>query len=207
MPDNDWSKFPFPPNKHLHFSPLRRIQQPKDSDGISHNVLVQTEEMSCGVAAAAMLIDLRRRSPGGPAAEMRLKQIAGRFPGSMVEQDKKWKSQGPCSGHQGSQVTNIEKLLLNEGISISATWHRWQERAGTDTLALERIRTQPALLLWGWYDAAGVSRNGGHFTVAARVTKGGKVVILDPWDGTLSEISAGNRYKGSGLLDAAVYTG
>ena len=85
MSDSDWSTHPFPPNKHLHFSPLRRIQRHKDSDGVLHHVLVQTEEMSCGPAAAAMLIDIwhHRRKPGGPDAEMRLKQIAGRFPGSM----------------------------------------------------------------------------------------------------------------------------
>jgi Papain-like cysteine protease AvrRpt2 len=209
MPDNDWSKYPFPPNQHLHFSPLRRIQQHKDSDGVLHDVLVQTEEMSCGLAAAAMLIDIwhHRRKSGGPDAEMRLKQIAGRFPGSMVEQDTKWKSQGPSSGHEGSQVTNIEKLLLRERIPITAVWHRWQEKANTAALALGRIHHRPALLLWGWYDASGNNRNGGHFTVAARVTKAGNVVILDPWDGSLAEISRAARYNGSGMLDAAVYTG
>jgi hypothetical protein len=123
-----------------------------------------------------------------------------------VQEDLEKKSQGPNSGHRGSYVTNIEKLLLYEGIPITAVWHRSEEKRGTSALATGRIRHRPALLLWGWYDASG-GRHGGHFTVAARVTKTGKVVILDPLDGTLSEIQALGSYKGNGLLDAAVYTG
>lgn len=209
MSGTDWSTHPFPPNQHLHFSPLRRIQEHRDSDGVLHNVLVQTEEMSCGIAAAAMLIDIWHgaATPGGPDFEMRLKQIAGRFPGSMVEQDKIWGSQGPNSHHEGSQVTNIERLLLHEHIPITGVWHGWRERTGTNALAAGRIRHRPALLLWGWYDAAGQNRNGGHFTVAARVTRSGRIVILDPWDGSLSEITRTQRYQTSGMLDAAVYTG
>ena len=138
---------------------------------------------------------------------MRLKQVAGQFSGSMVTQDQIFKSQGPGSGHGGSLATNIEQLLLHEGIGIVAVWHRWQEKAGSDALALGRIHHRPALLLWGWYDAAGNNRQGGHFTVGARVTKASKVVILDPWDGSLAEIERRARYQGAGMLDAAVYTG
>ena len=209
MSDDGWAKHPFPPNKHLHYSPLRRIQQHKDSDGVQHNVLVQTEEMSCGLAAATMIIDLwrHRGQPSGPSAEMRLKQIAGQFAGSMVEEDQEHKSQGPHSGHKGSRATNIEQLLLHEGIGIAAVWHRWQEKPDSDALALGRIHHRPALLLWGWYDAAGNNRQGGHFTVGARVTKTNRVVILDPWDGSLAEIERRARYKGAGMLAAAVYTG
>ena len=43
--------------------------------------------------------------------------------------------------------------------------------------------------------------------VAARVTRAGKVVILDPWDGSLTEIQAGAPYQVSGMLEAAIYTG
>lgn len=209
MSGNDWSTHPFPPDHHLHFSPLRRIQEHQDSDGVTHLVLVQTEEMSCGIACAAMLIDLwhRASTPGGPEFERRLKEIAGRFPGSMVEQDRIWGSQGPNSHHEGSQVTNIERLLLHEHIPITAVWHGWRERTGTNALERPRIRHRPALLLWGWYDAAGQTRSGGHFTVAARVTTAGRIVILDPWDGSMSEITRTQRYKVSGMLDAAVYTG
>jgi hypothetical protein len=209
MPDNNWSKHPFPPNQHLHFSPLRRIQRHKDSDGVLHNVLVQTEEMSCGLAAAAMLIDIwrHRRKPGGPDAEMRLKQIAGRLPGlSVVAEDNRVHSQGPRSGHRGSHVSNIETLLSHERVPITAVWYGWVEKPGTAALALGRIHHRPALLLWAWYNGAGTKIRG-HFTVAARVTKAGDAVILDPWDGSMAELARAARYQGSGMLEAAVYTG
>ena len=202
---NDWSKHPFPPNRHVHFSPLRRVQQRKDSDGVAHQILVQTEEMSCGPAAVAILISLCRHQPLGTAADMRLKTVAARFAGSMAEQDEKWKSQGPNSGHQGSYLANIENVLVHEHIPIAASWHRWQEKSSTAVVAQGRVHHSPALLLWGWYEQS--QRVGGHFTVAARVTRAGKVVILDPWDGSLAEIAAGALYKGSGMLDAAIYTG
>jgi hypothetical protein len=57
MSDKSWTR-PFAPAKHLHFSPLRRVQQVTDSDGNAYDILVQSEEMSCGLAASAMLIDL-----------------------------------------------------------------------------------------------------------------------------------------------------
>lgn len=202
---NDWSKHPFPPNQHLHFSPLRRVQELQDSDGVAHQILVQTEEMSCGPAAAAMAISLYRHEPLGIAPDMRLKMVAARFPGSMAEQDEKSKSQGPNSGHQGSYLANIENLLVHEHIPIVASWHRWQEKSSTAIIAQGRVHHSPALLLWGWYQQS--RRLGGHFTVAARVTRAGRVVILDPWDGSLTEILAGAPYKLSGMLDAAIYTG
>ena len=130
-----WATHPFPPGGHLHFSPLRRVQERTDSDGIRHRILVQTEEMSCGPAACAM--------------------------------DRIWRSQGPASGHEGSQVTNLERLLQDQRIRIRGIWHRWTERAGTNALALGYIRQHPCLLLWGWYDGRG-NRNGGHFTVGCK---------------------------------------
>ncbi|WP_376088575.1 hypothetical protein ACE7GA_16360 [Roseomonas sp. CCTCC AB2023176] len=203
-----WATHPFPPGGHLHFSPLRRVQERQDSDGVTHRILVQTEEMSCGPAACAMLMDLwnGQQHADASAWEMRLKAIAGRFPGSMVEQDRIWRSQGPASGHEGSQVTNLERLLQSQRVRIRGIWHRWTERAGTNALALGYIRQHPCLLLWGWYDARG-NRNGGHFTVGARVTSQHKVVVLDPWDGSLGEVTSTGNYMGNGQLDAVVYTG
>lgn len=123
----------------------------------------------------------------------------------MVEQDDRRGSQGRNSGHEGSRIDNIEELLLHELIPITATWHR-QTMADNAALDLGRIHHRPALLLWGRYDASG-KRNGGHFTVAARVTKAGDAVVLDPWDGTIAELPRAARYKGSYMLDVAVYTG
>lgn len=52
---SDWTR-PFPPNKHLHFSPLRRTQVCTDSDGKRYLVFVQNEEFSCALAPTTILI-------------------------------------------------------------------------------------------------------------------------------------------------------
>ena len=80
-----------------------------------------------------------------------------------------------------------------------------EEKSSTASIAQGHVHHSPALLLGGWYQQS--RRVGGHFTVAARVSRAGKVVILDPWDGSLTEIQAGAPYKVCGLLDAAIYTG
>lgn len=192
---------PFEPNKHLHFSPLLRTQSGKDSDGRSYALFVQNEEQSCGLAAAAMLINLVSPVPvtDPSALEAQLKLIAANFPASLAESDRLW-----ARGEQefGSGLYNIQKLLLSQGIYARTVWRR----GGVIQLD-PRSLNEPAIVLWGWYPNGiqGV-RKGGHFTVAASVTKSGKIVILDPWGGVLTEVAVGGMYKSSGQLDAVIYT-
>lgn len=200
MSTNPWVR-PFPPGKHLHFSPLRRIQQATDSDGNSYDILVQTEEMSCGVAAAAILIDLyEKTSSAGPDAEARLKKIAAGFPGSLVDSDKLW-----AKGEDyGSTADNIEKLLGSQGVPVTYKDACWLKKAGS-TIIIEASRLRrPAAILWGWYTNG--KRHGGHFTVAARMTSAGNVVILDPWDGSLTELPKSHPYNGNGIAECILYT-
>jgi hypothetical protein len=205
MSDTSWSR-PFPPGRHLHFSPLRRIQQAVDSDGSAYDVLVQNEEMSCGVAAAAMLVDLYRRvcEAGMADAEARLKKIAAQFPGSLVESDRLW-AQGK---EFGSTADNIEQLLKSQKIPITAKAARWLDtNNATPVIQTSRLQ-KPAMILWGWYrNGLSGKRSGGHFTVAACATKRGTIVILDPWDGSLSEVMPGLTYHGTGYADCILYTG
>src|SRR4051812_7013441 len=157
MSDTTWVR-PFPPGKHLHFSPLRRVQQATDSDGNGYDILVQTEEMSCGLAAAAMLIDRYNQICGlnPPDAEARLKAIAARFPGSLVESDRKW----PSGQEFGSTADNIEQLLKQQKVPVAAKEARWLSRTrSSPVLNIGRLRT-PAAILWGWYSNG--RRNGGH---------------------------------------------
>jgi len=199
---SSWSK-PFPPNQHLHFSPLRRLQSATDSDGTAYSILVQTEEMSCGVAAAAMIMDLiiGHAQPAGPDAEQRLKQIAAQFLGSLVESDRRW-----STGHDyGSTVANIAMLLKHQNVAVSSV----ETRTAKAPLVVQLSRLgKPAALLWGWYPS-GITgkRTGGHFTVGAAMTSRAGIVILDPWDGSLSEILPAATYQKIGLLDCATYTG
>jgi hypothetical protein len=203
MPNPSWTR-PFPPGKHLHFSPLRRVQHATDSDGVNYNILVQTEEMSCGVAASVMLIDSCRGTsqPDSPAEELRLKHIAGKFPGSLVQSDKLW----AVGKDYGSMSTNIEQLLKSQGVSVTAIDARWLNKGATLGIQSGRLRT-PAMLLWGWYRQGLTGpRAGGHFTVAARRTTQGKIVILDPWDGSLTELFPGMSYHQVGIVDCVMYT-
>lgn len=71
----------------------------------------------------------------------------------------------------------------------------------------------PALLLLGWYawQQGKQVRNGGHVIMAARVTKGGAVVVLDPLKGTLHELHGQNGYYLNhgltGRIQFILYTG
>jgi hypothetical protein len=178
------------------------VQSGKDSDDKAYSILVQTEEMSCGVASAVMIVDLvSGKQPSGPDAEQRFKQIAAQFPGSLVASDQLW-SRGQ---DYGSTSENIRMLLEKQNITIALIESRPMK--APLVLQLSRLH-KPAALLWGWYPN-GISgkRTGGHFTVGAGVTSKAGIVILDPWDGSLSEILPGAAYKSIGLLDCAIYTG
>jgi hypothetical protein len=205
MSDKSWTR-PFPPGKHLHFSPLRRVQQATDSDGNAYDILVQDEEMSCGLAASAMLIDLYWGfcEAGMMDAEARLKKIAAKFPGSLVESDRLW----ALGKDFGSTADNIEQLLKSQGIPIASKDARWLSKNNAIPVLRTGRLQEPAMVLWGWYRSGPQgSRSGGHFAVVARATKQGKVVILDPWDGSLSEIQSGWAYHGVGYPDCIMYTG
>jgi hypothetical protein len=61
--------------------------------------------------------------------------------------------------------------------------------------------TTPAIVLLGWYGGT-TTRSGGHFIVASRVTTGGKVVFLNPWQGQLHELGP---VPGGGLFEQIAY--
>ena len=75
--------------------------------------------------------------------------------------------------------------------------------AGTAVDASLLSDTTPAIVLLGWY--VGNQRNGGHFIVASRKTRSGKVVYLDPWGGVLRELGTGPQYQTSGRFEQIVY--
>lgn len=202
---------------HLHFSPLRRVQVHKDSDGRSYLVSVQSEEMSCGLAAVAMLI--RQLNPAAfsdaPGEEHRLKEIAAKFPGSLKESDKLWAKEpiGEYGTLQyGSMASNVKALIKSQKIEITGHAVATRDHRTRDILAPARINlkrlAKPAVVLWGWYpDGVKNGRTGGHFTTLAGVTKAKAVVVLDPWDGSLSEIDPGRNYQSVGVAEQIFYTG
>jgi hypothetical protein len=136
----------------------------------------------------------------GPDAEARLKGIAAKFPGSLVESDKLW----AVGKDFGSTADNIEKLLFSQGVPVTLKDARWLKKSGSPVIIQTSCLRKPALILWGWYSNG--KRHGGHFTVGARMTTGGNVVILDPWDGSLSELPPSHPYNGNGYADCVLYT-
>ena len=210
---SDWTR-PFPPNKHLHFSPLRRTQVCTDSDGKRYLVFVQNEEFSCALAATTILIRLLNHSAftDPSSEETRLKDISAKFPGSLRESDALW-SQEPIGKYGmlqfGTMAGNVKSLLESQSIKIAKIDVGTRDKKTSKLVIPVTLKPQylskPGLVLWGWYPhgLAG-SRNGGHFTIAAGLTKAGNVVILDPWDGSLSEIKLGSRYK-VGLAEVVFY--
>jgi hypothetical protein len=210
----EWTR-PFPPNQHLHFSPLLRTQVCTDSDGNRYLVFVQNEEFSCALAATAMLI--RLLSPAAftdpSSEETRLKDVSARFPGSLRDSDKLW-SKEPV-GHYGSlqfgtMAGNVKSLLESQNVTITEFQvgrfdHKTKKLIGPVALKKTRL-VKPALVLWGWYPTGTAGRRtGGHFTTIAGLTKADKAIILDPWDGSLSEIDLTGRYKSTGRAEVVFY--
>jgi hypothetical protein len=152
-----------------------------------------------------MLVDLYWGvcQPGTSDVEYRLKRIAANFPGSLVESDKLW----AVGKEYGSTADNIEQLLKSQNIPITAKDARWLSKNNAAPVLQTSRLQEPAMVLWGWYlQGFPGPRSGGHFAVAARATKQGKIVILDPWDGSMTEIQSGISYHGRGYLDCVMYT-
>jgi hypothetical protein len=210
---SDWTR-PFPPNKHLHFSPLRRTQVCTDSDGRRYLVFVQNEEFSCALAATAILIRLLNNSvfTDPSSEETRLKDISAKFPGSLRDSDALW-SKEPIGKYGtlqfGTMAANVKSLLESQAIKIAkidvGSFDQSTRKLVRAVTLSQQYLSKPGLVLWGWYPQGLVGpRNGGHFTVAAGLTKAGNVVVLDPWDGSLSEIKLASRYK-IGLAEVIIY--
>jgi hypothetical protein len=213
---SDWTR-PFPPNQHLHFSPLSRTQVCTDSDGKRYLIFVQNEEFSCALAASAMLI--RQLDPSAftdpSREEVKLKSVSALFPGSLRESDKMWSKEpiGQYGSLQfGTMATNVKKLLENQNVTITEAQFGLRDLGtgklvGPANLKQNRL-SKPAIVLWGWYPYGLIGkRTGGHFTTIAGVTKAGKAIILDPWDGSLSEIDLAGRYKSTGFAEIVYYCG
>ncbi|MBX3500906.1 MAG: hypothetical protein KF889_15800 [Alphaproteobacteria bacterium] len=184
----------------------------QDSDGVTHYIDKQNEEMSCALASIGMMWDMSRQQCG-VTDETGYKAISGLFSGSLLQSQLNGDNYGLGNG---TVDTNITPTLRASGIRVSVDTGDMDPTASTYGFAWQkdRIRTRyPALILVGWYRGTGsaMTRNGGHFIVAARTTSKGWVVILDPYRGTLHELHGSRgRYINHGLrgwIDHIWYTG
>jgi hypothetical protein len=100
----------------------------------------------------------------------------------------------------GTYMDQVARALTNDGLRVTS---KTSFLPGTMIETRKLSDTTPAIVLLGWY--SGGTRNGGHFIVASRVTRSGRVVFLDPWQGQLNELGTGPDYPGGGRFEQAVY--
>jgi hypothetical protein len=97
----------------------------------------------------------------------------------------------------------VAQALRNDGLTV---YHDGPDELPKQLSLADVSFATPAIVLLGWYKRGknGLERDGGHFIVAAdRI--GGRVVFLDPWDGSLSEIRSTGIYRGNGVFEEVIY--
>ena len=107
---------------------------------------------------------------------------------------------GNMFSQAGTYMSQVAQVLRSDGLSVT---HLTGFAPGTTVQAARLSETTPAIVLLGWYN--GANRAGGHFIVASRVTRAGRIVYLDPWGGRLSEMGGGPQYQGTGMFEQVLY--
>lgn len=97
-------------------------------------------------------------------------------------------------------MDQVARALQNDGLRVG---FKTAFSPGTIVDASRLSDSAPAIVLLGWYKKG--KRVGGHFIVASRRTKTGKIVYLDPWEAVLSELGAGSQYQKTGLFEQIIY--
>jgi hypothetical protein len=183
----------------------------KDSDGITHYIYAQDEPMSCALACMFMIENqVEQQTHAG--GEGRLKVLSFTHPGSLLASQLA----GDNSGQGwGTTVANAANTFTGLGVNLTKVGNFWPYGPGYK-FQWEKSRIKdgkPALLLIGWYSYKGgkLVRGGGHFVVAARISKQMAVVVLDPLKATLHELRGNNgvylNHSLSGRIEFVLYTG
>lgn len=100
----------------------------------------------------------------------------------------------------GTFMDQLARAFVTDGLKVT---HKTSFAPGNVVTASWLSDSTPAVVLLGWYN--GNRRNGGHFIVASRVTRSGKIVYLDPWGGQLTEMGPGPGYQASGRFEQIIY--
>lgn len=162
-----------------------------DSDGQKHSIYLQTDRGSCGPATLVMAECIIKQQVL-PGSEARMMAIGSKYPGSWWNGMLMRGVDG--FGHlAGSTALNLYNICKEIGLPV------WGARVNGENLKSGDLGPKnPAVTLVGWY---GVTKNGslgerkgGHFVVAAKFAKNGKIVFLDPWNGMLTEQSNNGNF-------------
>lgn len=185
-----------------------------DSDGVTHQVWAQRQAASCAVASIWMARNQAKQmtvdesewalawrvyntvvqglvsAPDAPAP-MSL------HPGSHRSDQSTF---GNMFSRMGTYMGQVAQALRNDGLRVT---HQTNFGPGKIVDIARLSDTRPGIVLLGWY--SGGRRTGGHFIVASRKTRAGRVVYLDPWGGALRELGTGPNYQGNGQFEQIIY--
>jgi hypothetical protein len=135
----------------------------KDSNGHSHEVLIQGEWDSCGIACVAMVENLVKKTRGYNEYTLQEKSAALGLDGWNLS--------------RGASLNNLARLMNDEGIK---NWgYRYMNPEAVWTVMDSHVaKGRPVILTVVWEDGTT------HAILAAKARKG-KVVIYDPGCGVV----------------------
>ena len=186
-----------------------------DSEGNTYQLWAQRQANSCGVASIWMARGIARQQSIAEdewelANRMYYSAIAGMMPEGGPPPPGAPMSLDP-NAYPANQSTmentfasfgvfarQVATMLRQEGFKV-------RHMAARSILGDWLTPTRPAIILVGWYPQSPQQRQGGHFIVAARQTKHGRIVYLDPWGGVLREVRNNGRYPQTGIVEEAIY--
>ena len=185
-----------------------------DSDNLTHQVWEQQQASSCAVASIWMARNQAKQMTVNESEW----DLAWRIYQQVVQSsDFVPEAPAPMSfnpgSHQNDQnsfgnmfsrmgtfMNQVAQALRNDGLRIT---HQTSFSPGSTVDPARLSDSTPAIVLLGWYN--GTTRNGGHFIVASRRTRTGKIVYLDPWRGQLRELGIGPVYQTTGRFEQIIY--
>ena len=188
-----------------------------DSDGYAYDVWAQEQANSCAVASIWMARNQARQMTIDEGEW----DLAWRMYGEVVQQLKLIPTppaprsldptQFPADqktfqnmfASAGTFMNQVTQKLIHDGLRVTSTTG-WSSPGAAVVDTRKLSDTTPAIVLLGWYGGPTV-RSGGHFIVASRVTKSGKVVFLNPWEGQLHELGPGPSFPQGGLFEQSAY--
>ncbi len=136
-----------------------------DNDGVRQFVWMQERGDTCGPACVYML-ERMRRNQSVAGGEQRVTFLTSLLP------------KGYREGVGTESYTALKRVLDQLGMPAMAT----------------KVSNIPAFIKEGWFPfitRVAWSTGGAHFVVAAKVTKSGHLVCLDPWYGLVQPVLAG----------------
>lgn len=185
-----------------------------DSDNVTHQVWAQRQESSCAVASIWMARNQAKQMTVNETEWSLAWRLYHQVVQPMIVVPEE---PAPMSLHPGAHANDqnsfgnmfsragtfmqqVVRALINDGLRVT---HNTSFSRGTTVVASRLSETTPAIVLLGWY--SGGRRNGGHFIVASRRTRTGRIVYLDPWGGHLRELGAGPQYQSTGSFEQVIY--